>query len=281
MLHKLEKSGLPIYFNPDNQMLSLEAPLIYLGHAYKYLSQMEQLFQCQNDIDPNTKIYDTYRGISYPEDIRLLKQSDFQYDITVVRSGTIHGEAKKTSGHYHCWNPMRTSTYPEVYEVLYGTAFYVMQRADNFDTEEYKNLHVTDLIVARVEAGQSIIIPPNYAHCSVNGGNSAMIFSNLAYKSCTVDYEPVKYYHGLGVYIKKEKNHIEFQPNQHYQNLPEVQYAVPKENPDLGILFGKPVYQSFTENPSAFDFLGNQDPYIQQIMDMLEYQSYDQINSIE
>lgn len=122
MLHKLEKSGLPIYFNPDNQMLSLEAPLIYLGHAYKYLSQMEQLFQCQNDIDPSTKIYDTYRGISYPEDIRLLEQSDFQYDITVVRSGTIHGEAKnqrslsllESYAHQHLSRSLRSTLWDRI-----------------------------------------------------------------------------------------------------------------------------------------------------------------------
>lgn len=280
MLLELKRSGLPIYLNPQNEMLSLEAPLIYKGYSCKRLSQMKKLFQHQEEIDPNTKIYDTYRDISYPNDLPLLESSNFQYDITVVRSGSIHNEAKKTSGHYHSWNPMHTSTYPEVYEVISGTAFYIMQRADNFENTNYANLDVSDVIVARVDAGQSIIIPPNYAHCSVNGGSSTMIFSNLAYRPCAVNYEPVKYYHGLSVYIKKDDNNIEFCLNQRYHHLPSIQYAVPKENHMLGIIFEKPIYKSFQEDPSAFDFLGNQDPYISQIMDMLDYRSPEQICQI-
>lgn len=271
MLKELKNSGLPIYMNEETGLLALEAPLIYQGYGTKKLSQMDGLFEKDAENDKNEIIYDVYRGIQFPQDEEQLKKDHFQYDITIIKSGTVGKERKKTSGHYHSWNEMRTSTYPEVYEVISGTAIYILQKADNFEDKNYDNLDVEDIIVARVHAGQAIIIPPNYGHCSINGGNGDLVFSNLAITLCKVDYDPVKYYHGLGVYVEEINGDLSFKKNGSYKKLPEIKYAEVKENADLGIVFHKPVYQSYIENPNAFDFLKNVDLYTKEIMDMLIY----------
>jgi glucose-6-phosphate isomerase len=87
---------------------------------------------------------------------------------------------------------------------------------------------------------------------------------------CTVSYDPVKYYHGMGYYVKKDGGKITAVPNLLYNDLPAPRFAAVRENPELGIKFGLPVYTSFKQNPDAFDFLGNTAKYIDGIMSMLD-----------
>lgn len=271
MFIELKNSGLPIYYNEENGLLLFSTPLLYNGYSRKKLKQMKGLFENDKNNNPDEVIYDVYRNIYLPEHKEILERDKFSYDITIVKSGLIGNERKKTSGHYHSWNEMKTSTYPEVYEVISGTAIYILQRADNFEDTNYDNLEVEDIIVVKVKAGQAIIIPPNYGHCSINGGEGDLIFSNLAYTPCTVDYNPVKYYHGLGVYVGFKDNRYLIKPNTNYKKLPKIKFAEVKENPRLGITFNKSVYQSYIENPISFEFLGNVDKYTEEIMCMLDY----------
>lgn len=271
MLKELKNSGLPIYYNEESGLLAFSAPLIYDGYGTKKLKQMKGLFEHDENNDPEETVYDVYRNIRFPEDEESLQCDKFAYDITIVKQGMIGEERKKTSGHYHSWNKMRTSTYPEVYEVISGTAIYILQRADNFEDLNYENLKIDDIIVVRVQAGQAIIIPPNYGHCSINGGEGDMIFSNLAYTPCSVDYAPVRHYHGLGAYIGYANGKLTVKKNGNYSNLPNLKFAEVKENEHLGIVFNKPIYQSYKEHPEAFDFLGNVDKFTEEIMNMLTY----------
>ena len=186
--------------------------------------------------------------------------------------GQINGECKKTSGHYHGWNPQKTNTYAEVYEVIKGTALYILQKSDNFDAENPADVRVDDLIFATVHEGETILIPPNYGHCSVNIGEGPLVFSNLAYVPCPVHYGPVKHFHGMSFYVMKKDNEIRLEANGRYVDVPAPKFATVKENPGLGIKFGVPVYESYMKNPEAFKFLGNPDPYVDEIMSMLVYQ---------
>lgn len=147
--------------------------------------------------------YDVYRGLSFAEDQERLAADQYQYDITIIMSGTIGRERKKTSGHYHGYNDTRRNTHPELYEVIKGTAAYILQKSPDFAVAP-KDLLVDDLIVAVVKEGESIIVPPNYGHCSINIGDGPLVFSNLAYKPCAVHYDTVQFYHGMACYIVEE-----------------------------------------------------------------------------
>lgn len=266
----LKNSGLPIYMDVANGQLELREPLTFMGFTEKKLCKMKDLYYDSMNADDDEIIYDFYRGILCEGDKDHFERDQYRYSITVIKPGMIGREFKKTSGHYHSWNEMHTSTIPEVYEVINGTAIYVLQRADNFDTDDCEQLEVSDIIIARVQKGQSIIIPPNYGHCSINVSDEPLVFSNLAYISCKVIYEPVSYYHGMGIYVEKQGSRLNFVKNSNYKKLPSPRYVEVKENKKLGIEFGKPLYNSYMENPAAYDFLKNPDLYKNQIMDMLE-----------
>ena len=266
---ELKNSGLKLYINDNDARLSLTAPLQYDGYGRKHVKQMIGLLRDERELNLDEDYYDVYRGIRLPEDQDLLESKKYRYDITVVMDGTVNGECKKTSGHYHGYNPQHTNTYAEVYEVIKGTALYVLQRADNFE-DSPENVKIDDLILAVVKEGQTILIPPNYGHCSINIGEGPLVFSNLAYVPCPVTYDSVRHYHGMSWYVLRENGKVRVVANPHYPDAPKPKFAKVKENPKLGVQFGRPVYQAYKENPEAFNFLGDPDPYVADIMDMLD-----------
>lgn len=272
-MEKLIHSGVPLYLDEESHVMAVCALLKMDGFSRKETGKMTGLLAKEENLPMEEPFYDVYRGIAYPEDEELLKKHNFRYDITIIMPGQVNGECKKTSGHYHGFNPQRTNTYAEVYEVIKGTALYVLQKSPNFDCEDSGELMVEDLILATVHQGETIIIPPNYGHASVNIGDGPLVFSNLAYVPCPVNYNPVRYYHGMCYYIIKKDKEIELERNLRYQEVPEPKFAGVKENPHLGIQFGKPVYQSFRENPNSFRFLREPDSYVDEIMSMLDYRA--------
>ncbi len=209
----------------------------------------------------NEPAYDVYRGLSFAEDQERLAADQYQYDITIIMPGTIGKERKKTSGHSH----------PEVYEVIKGTAAYILQKSPDFAAAP-QELVVDDLIVAVVKEGQSIIVPPNYGHCSINIGDGPLVFSNLAYKPCTVHYDTVQFYHGMACYIVEENGQLCVRKNHYYPRVPRIKFATVKENPHLGITFDMPLYQRYRAAPERFHFLGHVDNYVREIMGMLQYE---------
>lgn len=269
---ELTNSGLPLYLNEENNKMALSAPLVYDGFGAKYVKGMMGLLADEENVNAAEAYYDVYRGIRFPEDTEALADNEYRYDITIIMDGLVNGECKKTSGHYHGYNQKRTNTYGEVYEVIKGTALYVLQKADNFDTNP-DGVLIKDLIFATVKEGQTIIIPPNYGHCSINIGEGPLVFSNLAYVPCPVKYDSVKYYHGMSFYVMKDAGKIYLKTNERYKNVPAPKYATVIENPAFGIKFGRPVYQSYFDNPNAFDYLKNPDPYVDEIMNMLVYKN--------
>lgn len=268
---ELKHSGLPLYINEQDYMMALSGQLKLGGYARKNTDKMIGLLENEANLKPDDPFYDVYRDIYFPEDKALLEKNHYQYDITIVMPGTVNGELKKTSGHFHGWNIEHTNTYGEVYEVLKGTALYVLQKSPNFDADNPGDVQIDDMILVTVHEGQIFLVPPNYGHASINIGEGPLIFSNLAYQKCPVLYEAVKFHHGMAVYVSREDGKISIQMNRYYKNLPEIKYATLKENPHLGVVKGSPVYVSYQKDPDAFEFLGHPDDYVDEIMSMLEY----------
>lgn len=260
-MEKLINSGLPISYNEETARLSFYEGLTCAGDGRRNAAALKGLlYNEEGDID-NEHCYDFYRDIVFEEHRELFKKYDFRYDITVIMPGTVNGECKKTSGHYHGYIDGQRFTYPEVYEVLSGEAVYILQKVHNFDIENEEPV-IEAIKAVCVKAGQAIIIPPFWGHCSVNAGEGPLIFSNIAVVSCPMHYEPIKQKHGLGAYVLKENGQIKFVKNPYYVNMPEIKEIEPAQNPAMGITFGKPVYWEFIHAPEKFDFLLHPEAFI-------------------
>jgi glucose-6-phosphate isomerase, archaeal len=267
-MKEVKTSGLPIFMDEETFALEFHDGLTCAGSGEKRAGQLRGLLYAEEGIDETEYCYVAYRDIAFEKDRALLQEHDFRYDITVIMPGTVQGECKKTSGHYHGYIEAQPYTYPEVYEVLEGKALYVMQKVKNFD-KEYEEPVIEDLKAVIVDAGQAVIIPPFYGHCSVNVGSGSLAFSNIAVVSCPLHYEPIQKKHGLSVYALRDKDELALIPNPHYLDIPAVNSIRPQENTALGITFGKPVYEAFIRDPQKFDFLLNPAPYESEILRML------------
>ena len=265
----LERAQLPIFMDECSHRLEFRDGLLHDSDGSKAAGDMLTLLRDPSNIDQNEKCYDFYRDIVYEKDRALFQKYDFRYDITVIAPGTINGECKKTSGHYHGYFADGSSVYPEVYEVLEGKALYVLQKAANFDKKEEPVFE--DRKAVFVDAGQAIIVPPFYGHCSINIGDGPMVFSNIAVVACPLHYNIIEEKHGLSFYALKDKNGaINLENNKNYANVSDIEKAFPLENPDLGIRFGHSVYHEFVKAPEKFDFLLHPEAYLESILNMYQ-----------
>jgi glucose-6-phosphate isomerase len=195
------------------------------------------------------------------------------YDVTVIAPGCVNGEYKKTSGHYHGWNASHTHTFGEVYEVISGTAMYVLQKSPDFDKHP-ESPEITDIIFVTVHEGETLLVPPDYGHCSVNIGTTPLVFSNVAYTPAPVIYDSVRAHRGMAYYVMEDRGGVSTVQNPRYDlvSLPRPKYATVHEDPSLGSDFSVPAYLNFMERPESYGHLPNPDPYIDRIMDLLDFE---------
>jgi glucose-6-phosphate isomerase len=220
------------------------------------------------DMNEDDFCYSAYREIVFEKDRDIFEKHALRYDITLIGSGSVNNERYKTSGHYHGYIGGRASVYPEVYEVISGTAVYILQKVPNFDKNEEPIIE--ELIAVTVEEGQAVIIPAFYGHCSCNAGSGPLIFSNIAAVACPVLYDPIKSRHGLACYLVSGENSLVYARNPNYKTPPPLRRMTPLENASLGIEFGRPVYGSFVRDPGKFDFMLNPDKYEDSISKMMK-----------
>lgn len=264
----LTKSGLPISYNSSGD-LSWDASMQVSGTGRKTVFDMAGLLMNPGYLPGDEPYYDVYRAIIHPEDEPVFKEYRKRYDITVVMPSPENGECKKTAGHFHSYLPGRHCSYPEVYEVLAGTALYILVKVNDHLADD-EHLVIEDVRLATVHAGETIIIPPLYGHASINIGQGPLIFNNVCTLENKSDYSLVKRHHGMPYYIIKEYGELKFVKNPSYKmDIPAPRMMKVLENPEYGIIFNNPIYHEFLKRPQVFSFLENPIGKVEHIMNML------------
>lgn len=139
--------------------------------------------------EDGSPVYWMYRRLARTEeDRKWLEDAGIRYDITVIPPGDLCGECVKTRGHYHSPNPAGVE-YPEVYELLMGTAWYLLQ-----------DRPCTDLCVVEARPGDQVVIPPGYGHITINPGGETLIMANLVAEANQSEYAPIERLQGGGFY---------------------------------------------------------------------------------
>ena len=127
-------------------------------------------------------LYYMYRDLARsPADRRWLINHRLRYDITVIPPRDLCGEHVKTKGHYHPANPAGTG-YPELYEVLEGTAQFLLQ-----------SRKLDDVILVHADTGSRLIIPPGYGHITINPSpGTTLVLANLVSTAFESEYRGVR-----------------------------------------------------------------------------------------
>lgn len=215
------------------------------AHSTRKIKDMTDVLMDQTWVtQPDRVLYDMYREVHLSEEeLQKMRSIRLRYDITVIPAGMIGPEYVKTAGHYHPCpeNCKEMLSYPEVYQVIRGTATYLLQKND-----------LSDFIIVKAKEGDVVLIPPNYGHVTVNADNEKLVMANWVSDAFSSEYEPVRDKGGLAYYITEDG----IIQNKNYENPPPISYGKPKSYPKVDLYSGIDMY-GLVNDFEKLDFLTN------------------------
>jgi len=199
-------------------------------------------------LQQNLELYYMYRDLYKNEsDYAIIKENSLRYDITIIPPQMLGKEFIKTAGHYHPMTKDANLSYTEIYQVLEGEAIYLLQKKG--ENKEF----IDDVIVIKAEAGDNVIIPPNYGHITINKSDKILKMANWVCGDFSSEYEEIKEKNG-GAYFLTTKGFVK---NPKYDNLPEIRYLEPTNFSEYGFEKGLDMYRLISNNVHKLKFLTN------------------------
>lgn len=243
MLQSLERqSGLPIAFDPLTDTIRWNAGLHVEATTARTFADMKTYIAEPDAIATRDPIYTVYRNIRRTGDAAKIDAAELRYDITVIPPGYFTGSEKeffRTAGHYHASLPGHDFTYPEVYEVISGRAYWLIQRPNRDDPKTLEEIYIVE-----AEPGEKVIIPPNFGHISINASSEPLVLSNWIAGGFAYDYQPYRELRGGGSRVIEGSvpDTIEFEPNRQYRYVPDIRKLRPKAVAEFGLVRSTPAY---------------------------------------
>ena len=190
-------SGLPVSWDNEKKELSFAGKV--LTPDIRTIEQMRPVIhdtEWLKSANPDTPLYYMYRDTCLPEDKGTIEANNLRYDITAIPPYMLGKEYLKTAGHYHPFVPGQTATYPEIYEVLEGKALFFIQKVNGNK--------VYDARVVRANPGDKFLIPPGFAHITVNEENTTLIIANWVARDFSSVYGPLHEFGGCAYFFTHE-----------------------------------------------------------------------------
>lgn len=153
------------------------------------------------------ELYTMHRGVDTNEDLR--------YDITEIPAMFINEHFNKTKGHIH------TTGHNELYTVIDGSAFFLLQKVNE------KTGKIKDFYYVEVQKGQSVIIPGDYYHVTVNVGKKTLKLGNWVSEECVSDYSYIAQKKGMCYYLVKGLKHNWVKNPNYKGDIPQVRAEQP------------------------------------------------------
>ncbi len=165
-----------------------------------------------------------------------------RFEITVMADRPLGSERPKTSGHIHARPSPGRPIYPELCQVLTGTAGFLVQDLGPGPSATY-----AVLIVAG--AGEWVALPPGLHHGTVNLAGDPLVFANVIDRGATAEYRGLSAAGGFAHFILDDGW---TSSNPIYRDVPELERLTAREwsGPGSG-----PIYDRFASDPFAFPWL--------------------------
>jgi glucose-6-phosphate isomerase len=196
------------------------------------------------------ELYYMYRGLSLSKrDESIMREHGIRYDITVIPPGSIGKEWVKTVGHYHPFPRGKNLSYPELYEVLEGEAYYLFQ-LPLLEDGKIRYERIKDVVVVRAAKGDKVIVPPNYGHITINPSKKILKMANFIARDFSSIYEPFRRMGG-GAYFALSSG--KWVRNKNYKEISGIRWLPP---PKVGKR-GEEIYKLLRKEPQKLDFLVN------------------------
>jgi len=157
--------------------------------------------------------YLMFRDVSRsPGDREWLSKNQLRFDVTCIPPADLCGEFVKTKGHYHPENPAGTG-YPEAYQVLSGTAHFLLQSRD-----------LRHVCLVPAGRGDTVIVPPGFGHVTINPEKETLVMANIVASCFESDYRFYEEHRGAAYY---ELVTCELEKNPLYPGVPPVRRLEP------------------------------------------------------
>ncbi len=194
----------------------------------------------------NTILYRIYRNACADADCGRFARRGLRYDLTVLPPKTLADPyPTRTIGHAHRHAPRQRVSYPEIYEVLEGTALFIIENATH-----------TIVRCARLGAGEKILIPPGDGHSTVNASRTQpLVVANIFTSTPNIaDYAFFKNQRGPSWEPRWKSGAIIMAKNPRARSGAACSWVVPKLPARIASMNEK-IYTAFLKHPAAFDFL--------------------------
>jgi len=149
----------------------------------------------------NFPVYYMYRGVE--------KKGKLRYDITEITSQMLGEEFPKTKGHEHLIGCS------ELVIVLEGEAIFFFQKSEG--------KLVQDAYIISAKKNQAIIVPPQYAHITINPSKRKLKIANWINESCQGLYDFIEKKRGV-CYFYTKRGWIK---NKNYDIVPSLRFEKP------------------------------------------------------
>lgn len=209
MIDLEKQTGLPIAADPQGERLVLGESLAPTTYRKRRLHDLAAVWHCPIT-EPDRTVYWYSAGLAYAQDQPRWAKANVIYGVVFFYPGCFNGEFVKSSGQFHPPTGPTQSATPEIYTVLSGTGYFLLQKARPPYTD------VTDAVLVKVREGQSFIVPPDYGHLQINPADEPLIFSYVVMDGLQGVYEPYRQTHGAMYYVLDGDGCDRYQLNRRY-----------------------------------------------------------------
>ncbi len=183
----------------------------------------------------NKDTYYMFRDLAKSDaDLQTITSNHLRYDITVIPAGMLGSEYIKTVGHYHPRVPGTDISYPEIYQVLEGSATYLLQKVE-YGKEDF----ALDVVVITAEKNDLVLVPPGYGHVTINASDKTLEMANWVCRDFNSIYEPIKRLSGASYFLLDDG----FVKNPLYRKVPSIRHLEPLPPNTLGLSSGENMYE--------------------------------------
>lgn len=199
-------------------------------------------------------VYSIAMDVGLKKDRADLLERELLFGIVAYADGSIGKEPVKSQGHIHAISKTCQMSTPEVYEIWSGEAIiYMQERATDNPGRCY---------AVRAKAGEVVIVPPGWAHCTINASKTEpMLFGAWCVRDFGFEYEEVREHNGLAFYPKFDaQGTIVWEQNPSYQAEELIEKA-PRVYSEFKIADKLPIYQQYEQDHTKFDFVVRPDLY--------------------
>ena len=188
MIELQATTGIPAGVDPATAELELADDFVAEEVAVRTLQPARDVYRDPPEHAP--PLYHMLNGIT-PR-ARPEPGSALRLELTALRSGAVGPEWVKTIGHVHDTAPDGLG-YPEAYEVVAGTATFLLFRPDDADR--------VLCVLVDGGTGERFVIPPGWHHLAINSGEHAMVFADVVARAVVPDYSLVRARRGGPFYL--------------------------------------------------------------------------------